>query len=205
MKRIIISSFVAAGLAAAAPGAFAQGMTHASPKPAASPAAGGMPMAKPAPEMSNLKVFGGTWTCDADVPAGPMGPAHKTHSTVKSRTDMGGFWQSGTVSMTSAGMPPFEGTFHMTYDPGGKKYVMLWVDNMGGWSQETATGWEGDKMVFTGEGVMNGQKTPARDTFTKKGETELVHLGEMQMNGQWVSFGDENCKKAAGAAPAKKK
>jgi hypothetical protein len=116
---------------------------------------------------------------------------------------MGGFWQAGSVKATSAGGPGFEGMFHTTYDSGQKRYVMLWVDSTGAFSQETAPGWDGDKIVYTGDGTMNGQKMQLRDTFTKTSDG-FKHVAEMQANGQWASMGEETCKKAAAAAAAKK-
>ena len=60
--------------------------------------------------------------------------------------------------------PAMEGMFHMTYDPGPKQYVMLWVDNMGGYSKETSSGWEGDKIVFSGQTAMGGKQMGTRDS-----------------------------------------
>src|SRR5262249_46635887 len=157
-----LATALAAAALVAAPGAFAQAKASPAPKPAARPAAkpaapaeGAMPAPKPAPEMAQLKPFEGNWSCRREGPAGPLGPGQKTKSTVKSHTGMGGFWQVGTVTMAA---PPMEGSFHITYDAGQKKYVMLWVDTMGGYAQQTSNGWEGDTMVFTGEGNMMGQK-----------------------------------------------
>jgi Protein of unknown function (DUF1579) len=157
---------------------------------------------KPAPEMTQLKFFEGDWSCTGDVPAGPMGPAQKTRSTVKIHTGMNGFWQIGNVSMSSTAMS-MHGMFHSTYDPGQKKYLLLWVDDMGGYAQQTSPGWEGDKMVYIGEGNMMGQKQQARDTFVKAADGSFKHTGEMQMNGQWTSMGDETCRKAAAGAVKK--
>jgi hypothetical protein len=163
------------------------------------------PTPKPAAEMAQIKMFDGSWSCAGDIPAGPMGPAQKTKTTVKVHTDMGGFWQTGTVSMSSAAMPSFQGQFHTTYDPGKKQYVMLWVDNMGGYSQETAPGWDGDKLVYTGDGSMGGQKMQTRDTFVKAADGSFKRSGDMQVNGQWVSMGEETCHHAMAAAAAPKK
>ena len=41
------------------------------------------------------------------------------------------------------GMPPFEGMFHMAWDPAAKNYVMFWVDSMGGWSPDARAGLAG--------------------------------------------------------------
>jgi hypothetical protein len=154
---------------------------------------------KPAAEMSNLKVFDGNWTCDGKVEATPLGPAGTMTGTVSSRTDLGGFWQSGTVKSTMAGLPAnMEGMFHMTYDPGSKQYVLLWVDNMGAYSHTTSTGWQGDKIVFTGDTSMGGKSMKVRDTFTKAAGGSLKHDMEAQIDGKWTVTGSETCKKAAG-------
>src|SRR5689334_10969434 len=102
-------------------------------KPAEKPANAAMPMPRPAPEMARLKMFDGSWSCTGDMPATPMGPAMKTRSSVRSHTAMNGFWQAGTVTMSAPGMS-MEGMFHITYDPGQKQYVLLWMDNTGGYS-----------------------------------------------------------------------
>jgi hypothetical protein len=158
---------------------------------------------KPAAEMSNLKWFDGNWTCEGTIPPGPMGPGGKMTSSVKSHVDLGGFWQSGMVKSSMGTMPAMEGMFHMTYDAGPKQYVMLWVDNMGGYAQETSSGWEGDKIAFSGNSAMGGKQVPTRDTFTKAADgASMKHDWEAQMDGKWSPMGSETCKRAA--APAKK-
>jgi len=154
-------------------------------------------MPKPATEMSQLKFFDGSWTCDGKMEPGPFGPGGPMKSTVKSQSDLGGFWQSGVVKGSSPGMPPFEGMFHMTYDAANKQYLMLWVDNMGAWAQSTAKGWENDTLTYTGETIFGGQKIASRDSFKKNADGSLHHTSEMQMEGKWANTGDETCKKAA--------
>ncbi|PYQ23041.1 MAG: hypothetical protein DMF81_10035 [Acidobacteria bacterium] len=161
---------------------------------------------RPAPELAQIKFFAGTWSCEGNVPASPMAPARKTRTTVAVHADLGGFWYSGTVreEKTAENPHPISGMFHETYDPANKQFMMLWVDNMGGWATETSSGWDGDKIVYTGEGVMAGQKIPGRDTFVKKGPAELIHTAEMSMNGQWMTMVEESCKKAPPPPAAKK-
>ena len=103
------------------------------------------PVPKPAPELAQLEYFLGTWHCEGTVPASPMGPAHKSRSTVVTRLDLDGFWYSGTVREEKAANNPhpMSGMFHETYDAAKKQFVMLWLDNFGGWSTETSTGWDG--------------------------------------------------------------
>jgi hypothetical protein len=157
-------------------------------------------MPKPAPELAQLKYFLGTWHCEGNAPASPMGPAHRSRATVVTRLDLGGFWYSGTVREEKAAdnPHPLSGMFHETYDAARKQFVLLWFDNFGGWSTETSTGWDGNKIVYSGEAAMGGEKVPVRDTFTKKGDAELVHSYEMTMSGQKIS-GDETCRKVPAA------
>lgn len=154
-------------------------------------------MPKPAPEMAQLKFFEGNWACEGTIPASPFGPGGKMKGTVSIHSDLGGFWQSGKVNATGGGMPPLQGMFHTTYDTAAKQYTMLWVDNMGAWAQSTAKGWEGDKIVYSGESVMAGQKIPARDSFTKNADGSLAHSWEAQLDGKWTPMGEETCRKAA--------
>lgn len=181
-RRSISAAFVAAALVALVPVAFAQG-------PPAHP--------KPPAEMANLTFFGGNWSCTGEGALEPGGAMMKMDSSVQSTTGLGGFWQMGTVKGTPAGgMPPFEGMFHMAWDPAAKNYVMFWVDNMGGWSQTRSPGWQGDKIVFTGDSQMGTQKMKTRDTFVKKADGTMNHIGEMEAAAKWTKMMDETCRKS---------
>jgi hypothetical protein len=162
------------------------------------PAAGALraqEMPKPAPEMKQIAFFEGTWTCKGKSHESPFGPAGDLTGSVEVKRDLGGFWQSGTVKGTMANMPPFEGRFHVTYDPGGKQLMMLWVDNMGGWAQSTSRGWSGDTLVYEGESHMGPQSFKARDTFTRSGSAAMKHTWEANISGKWTVLGEETCQK----------
>jgi len=207
--RCVVRSLVVVVLATAATTVLAQPAEKKPPRkierkpavPADKPGASDpAPVPKPASELAELKYFLGTWHCEGNAPASPMGPAHRSRATVVTRVDLDGFWYSGTVREEKAAgnAHPMSGMFHETYDAAKKQFVMLWVDNFGGWSTETSPGWDGDKIVYSGEAAMGGEKVPVRDTFTKKGGNELVHSYEMTMSGQKIT-GDETCKKAPAA------
>ncbi len=173
-----VSAVVAAGIATFAPSkAAAQGAPH------------------PAPEIAQLKPFEGRWSCSGQMNASPFGPAHPTITSVMAHSDLGGFWVSGRVveSKTAESPMPIEGMFHQTWDPGAKHFLMLWVDNMGGWSQETSPGWQDGTIVWTGEAYGDGQKMGTRDSFTQKGAGELLHTMALNTGGRWVTLGEETC------------
>lgn len=150
---------------------------------------------KPAAEMAQLAFLDGNWTCTGKMFETPMGPAGDMTTSAMIRKDLNGHFQTGTVKGTSKVLPPFEGRFHATYDPGKKQFVMLWVDNMGGYAQSTSSGWNGDTLVYEGEGHMGGQTMKSRDTFTKKGPAAMQHTWDVEVNGKWVQAGDETCTK----------
>lgn len=152
-------------------------------------------MPKPAPEMSQIAFFEGSWSCQGKVNESPMGPAGEIRSTADIKRDLGGFWQSGMIKGTMKGMPPMEGRFHATYDQAAKGFTMMWVDNMGGWSRSTSSGWKGDTIVWEGEAQMGPQKMRSRDTFTRSGPSVMKHTWEAEMNGKWTAIGEESCKK----------
>jgi hypothetical protein len=102
-------------------------------------------------------------------------------------------------------MPKGKMMFHGVngWDPTTKKFVRTDYDSMGGMFNLTSVGWEGDKMVFNGEGTMMGQKMKIRHTMTKKGDSEFASSFEgFGPDGKPMPMGDDVCKKAA-AAPKK--
>ena len=150
---------------------------------------------KPAPEMSQIAYFEGSWSCQGKMNESPLGPAGEIQGTADIKRDLGGFWQSGTIKGTSKNMPPMEGRFHATYDPAAKQFMMLWVDNMGGWAQSRSSGWKGDTIVYEGEARMGPQKMRARDTFTRSGAGTMKHMWEAEIDGKWMVLGEETCRK----------
>jgi len=162
--------------------------------PAAPPPA---PAPKPAAELDQLKMFEATWRCEGKQPAGPMGPEQDYKSTFKGKKDVESFWISFEYSQkkSKAHALPIIAKGYLGYDPAAKKYVTLGVDNMGGSVTESSPGWEADKLTFTGDGQMGGQKISFRETYTKKGDKEMIWSGEMKMGKDWIPVGTDTCKK----------
>jgi hypothetical protein len=209
MKHRSRSRALAAGvILAAAPFVFAQGEKKAGPaekkadkapvKPATAPGA-----PTPAPELDQLKYSVGIWNCEGSVAASPLGPAHKTKSTVRIRLDLDGFWYSGTVRelKTAENPMPVQGVFHESFDPSSKQFVLVWVDNFGSWATSTAPAGSGGTMTFTGQSAFMGRRVPTRDVFTKKSDAEMTHTFEMTLDAGKLS-GDETCRKAGSGGPS---
>ena len=150
---------------------------------------------KPAAEMAQIAYFEGTWTCNGKMFESPMGPAGTMTSTATIRKDLNGHFQNGVIKGTAANMPPFEGRFQATYDAGLKQFVMMWADNMGGWSQTMSAGWKGDTLTYEGESHMGGQTIKTRERFTKNGAASMKHASDGEVNGKWMPLGEETCTK----------
>ena len=182
--------------AAPAPAAAAKPATAPAAAPvAAAPAA--PPAPKPAPELDQLKMFEATWKCDGKQPAGPMGPEQTYKSTFKGKKDVDNFWLAFEYSQKKSKThpTPIAAKGFLGYDPASKKYVTTGVDNMGGSISESSSGWEGDKLTFTGDGQMGGQKISFRETYTKKGDKAMTWTGEMKLGKDWIPVGTDECKK----------
>ncbi|MBC8131741.1 MAG: DUF1579 family protein [Deltaproteobacteria bacterium] len=171
-------------------------MAVAAAPPAAPPPA--MPVApKPAPELEQMKVLEGNWRCDGRAPASPSGPEHAYKSTWKFKRDLDNFWWSAEYQQAKAksNPSPMKARGYMTFDSATRTFVLMGVDNMGGSSIESTTGWSGDVVTLAGDAQMAGKKVPYREVITKKGNREFTWRGEMKMGGDWVTLGEDRCKK----------
>jgi hypothetical protein len=186
----------AAAPAPAAPAPAAAAKPGAAPAAAAA-AAAPPPAPKPAAELEQLKVFEGSWRCEGKQPAGPFGPEQEYKSTLKGKKDIDNFWIAIEYDQkkSKAHPMPIKARGFLGYDPAAKKYVTIGADNTGGWISESSPGWEGDKLVFSGDGSMGGQKVSFRETYTKKTDKEITWTGEMKMGKDWISVGSDTCKK----------
>jgi hypothetical protein len=180
--------------AAPAPAAAAKPAAPAAPAAAATPPP---PPPKPAAELDQLKMFEGTWRCEGKQPAGPMGPEQEYKSSFKGKKDVENFWLAFEYTQKKSKVHnlPIVAKGFLGYDPTTKKYVTMGVDNMGGSISESSPGWEADKLVFSGDGQMGGQKISFRETYTKKGDKEMIWSGEMKMGKDWIPVGTDTCKK----------
>jgi len=153
----------------------------------------------PAPpsELGQLAFFAGDWTCKGKAEASPMGPAHDTQATVHIRKELGGFWYVGHFAETKTAQNPHPMSFDFFegYAAGAKAFTLDGFDAFGNRSHQTAPGWQQGKLVYVGESTGDGPATPARDTFTKKGDAALEHAGEIQVDGKWVFTDHETCTK----------
>jgi hypothetical protein len=154
---------------------------------------------KPAAEMSQLSYLAGTWNCSGKAFASPFGPEHASEGVAHAKASLGGFWYEMHYDETKSATNP--APYHiiqlMGYDPVQKVFLSHCFDMMGGACSQTSPGWKGDTLAFEGTDLVMGQKTGARDSFTKLSATEMKHHGEIQTpDGAWVPTDEETCHRA---------
>jgi hypothetical protein len=176
---------------AAAPAATAAAPAAAAPAPPP-------PAPKPAPELDTLKFLLGKWRCDGKAFAGPLSPTeHAIKGSAESKLDADGFWHAFTYvenkTREHAGLK-VKGIWG--FDQGARRYVRAAGGNHGEWDTATAPGWEGDKLIWSGELSGAQGRLPFRHTFTKKSDKEWAHLLEVRLpDGKWAAAEDVACKK----------
>ena len=70
------------------------------------------------------------------------------------------------------------------------------IGNHGEWDTASAPGWEGDKLIWTGELSGAQGRIAFHHTFTKKGDKEWAHLLELRLpDGKWIPAEELTCKK----------
>ncbi len=149
--------------------------------------------AKAPVEMDQLKPFvGGTVECKGKNFASPVSPEHATRATGTSNLELDGFWYVVQYSEKKTAVNPTPGKTRNAfgYDPTSKKFVSIFIDNLGGHGMETADTVSADKVVYTGTYTLNGTDYNLRDTYTPTG-----HVGEIQVGGDWKKADEETCTK----------
>jgi hypothetical protein len=171
-------------------------------KPAGDKAQMGPP--KAAPEfLAATKYFLGSWKCDGKMAAGPWGPEAKETTNLGFKMTMNDFYMSIDGDQKTMGATPMSMSFHAMngYDPMAKKFMRTDYDSTGGYVAFSSPGWEGDKIVFTGDGMMMGQKLKVRHTMAKHNDGEFTSTFEViGPDGKATPMGDDVCKRTGGAA-----
>jgi hypothetical protein len=151
----------------------------------------------PAPELGKLAFFSGDWSCTGKAEASPMGPAHATQGKVRISKEIGGFWYVGRYEETKTAENPHPVVFQFFqgYNAADKTFVMDCFDSFGNHCHQASAGWQGNKLAYNGEATGSGPALSVRDTFTRTGDAGLEHMGELQIEGQWVVTDREACKR----------
>jgi hypothetical protein len=153
-------------------------------------------MEKPA-MMKQVEYFNGGWQCSGKAFASPMTKEHATKAKVTSKWIYGGNWLQFEYleTKTATNPTPYAVQGYFGYDAEQKKIVSGTVDAMGGYATTVSSGWNGDTIIFTGPSHMGAMTANGRDTFVKKGQSEMWHSFEIEDKGKWMKLAEESCKR----------
>lgn len=171
--------------------ALAASAAFAEDKPAAPPAM--PPGLKPAAEMKIEKWFVGAWDCKGLVHESALGPETKVATRVEFKLELAGAWLQvkGTATAGPAkgkeifeGFAGWDGAQYQRYDfqPVGMTHL-------------SSKGWDGDKLVYEGDGVNQGRKLAVRHTITKKSDD--AYDGAIELDGKPLL--EESCQRVKAA------
>ena len=170
----------------------------AAPTTPAAPAAAAPP--PPAPELAkNLKPMEGKWKCEGKFPESAFGKAHTSKAKFEGpKSDLNGYFYAARYEETKGkdNPNPYVMNEVIGFDPSKSELVRTDTDGMGGITHLASKGWDGDKMVWSGETMAGPQKLQFKETQTKKSDKEYVIAMEMAgPDGTFAPLGELDCKK----------
>jgi hypothetical protein len=148
---------------------------------------------QPAPELAELAFFLGRWEAEGTFHATPFSSRKPIAMEIDVELVHRGFWiQTRTAERPTPDNPnPLTATYLWGHDPETGRFSAEWFDSNGGRASQTSGGWEADRLVFTGEMTYGGYRFALRDTFTRHGDDDYHHLGEVDLGQGWIPVDTE--------------
>ena len=144
------------------------------------------PMPTPAPELAKLDYLAGTWTGDADLKPGPMGPGGKITSTDEARWMEGKFFLVMHSKFTGA-MGDGTSLAIFGYDSDKKVYTYNEFNSMGQSNHSEGTV-NGDTWTWNSDENMGGHAFKGRFTMKALTPTSYTYKFEVSQDGSnWTT------------------
>ena len=137
-------------------------------------------LGKPAAEMASVAWMLGTWDIATTIDADPSRKPDKGKSVVS--PVLGGVW----LEIRDTYPQGNQDISYLTFNPATKSWTSTTVDGIANAVTSTAQRWDGNKLVFTGDVVVVGEKAVLRQTITKLGGRAYTVTNEERMpDGKW--------------------
>lgn len=149
----------------------------------------------PAPQMRELSYFVGHFGCQGLVLDTTFSARHVFSRTLDGKIDLDGHWFFMRIdeAQTPEHAQPVRGNWQITFDRRAGCFVSLWTDNMGRWAEQRSPGWEGNRMAFTGDALVNQHPGAVRDTLVRNSADEMRFLVDFEIEGNWTRFIELTC------------
>jgi ketosteroid isomerase-like protein len=148
-------------------------------------------------QLSVERWFVGNWICQGTQHPSPDAAAVQFSDKLSFKMALDDSWLTFHIDQEQG---PLEGKQTLigwgTWDDNAKVHIRRDM-NLGGSRVDVSTpGWDGDKLVFTGYIIANGEELPIRQTFTKKGDAAYDGaLIVTSAEGKPVEWEEENCRR----------
>jgi len=140
-------------------------------------------------EMASSQYLAGTWDCSVTAMM-PTGGSQQQSATLTMAA------ATGNVLSQTITSPTFMLSGFFGYNTQLGKFYSNTIDNMGGFSTQTATrGGTPGHTVWTGTSGQGGPTVPSRSTDDKISDTKIHHVGEVNLGGTWTKVVDATCTK----------
>lgn len=137
-------------------------------------------LGKPAGEMASVAWMLGTWDIATTVDADPSRRSERGKSVVSPA--LGGVW----LEIRDTYPQGNQDISYLTFNPATKNWTSTTMDGIGNAVTSTARRWDGNKLVFTGDVVVVGEKAVLRQTVTRLGDRVYTVTNEERMpDGRW--------------------
>jgi hypothetical protein len=143
-------------------------------------------LGNPAPEMASLAWLVGSWSISARVlveeSAGAEGAGKADHGTSEVRPILGGTW----LEIADTYPEGNQDLGFVTYDLVHRRFQAVSLDSFGNAVTTTGAGWDGDRLVFTGDVEILGEGATLRQIFVKTSDRSYAVINEERMpDGSW--------------------
>jgi hypothetical protein len=143
-----------------------------------------------ADELQPLAYFQGSWTCEGVFPS--------SGKPIASNLDFSSVLEGAWLAVQSDDAPP--NRFHARelwgYDKNAKRFRNFIFDNFGGARLFSSPGWDGDKLVWTGDAFANTDPPTQHFIFQKTSPQEFVVSWEVRKPPANWAVGDRlTCRK----------
>jgi hypothetical protein len=165
-------------------------------------------------EMEQLAYFAGTWEGVGGFRETPFSPAFSQPRIRVEGSFLSGHWlvqrfiwiegHSGS-STDSRGAREAELGLHDAirvwgYDGVSREFVSEWFDSKGRRATVTSVGWVNDRLVTSSAVVLGDREVEMRETFTRTGDHEWCHLGEINTAQGWRHLDEQSFRRVGAAA-----
>ncbi len=150
---------------------------------------------RPVPALQELSALLGTWQCRGTQRLSPSAKPSPTAGLWSFAPDLDGFWISlqQEQERSDANPRPAKAKGHLGYSADQQRFVLALASNDGLSEQAGSPGWDGPRLVFSGQ-LRDGDDTVNfRRTFEAHGDRLKVTLELELTDKEWTQVSAESC------------